>query len=64
MFPESFAPFLLGNPAVREVFMRHHADLLTPQYWQAQKERIQHGHVHDVFPYPAERRFPAGAARA
>ena len=64
VFPETFAPFLLGNPAVREVFMRHHADLLTPQYWQAQKERIQHGHVHDVFPYPAERRFPAGAARA
>ena len=64
VFPETFAPFLLGNPAVREVFMRHHADLLTPQYWQAQKERIQHGHVHDDFPYPAERRFPAGAARA
>ena len=64
VFPETFAPFLLGNPAVREVFMRHHADLLTPQYWQAQKERIQHGHVHDVFPYPAERRFPSGAARA
>jgi len=64
VFPETFAPFLLGNPAVREVFMRHHADLLTPQYWQAQKERIQHGHVHDVFPYPAERRFTSGAARA
>ncbi len=59
VFPETFAPFLLGNPAVREVFMRHHADLLTPQYWQAHKERIQQGHVHDVFPYPAERRFSA-----
>ena len=28
VFPETFGPFLLGNPAVREVFMAHHADLL------------------------------------
>jgi len=64
VFPETFAPFLLGNPAVREVFMRHHADLLTPQYWQAHKERIQQGHVYDVFPYPQERRFATDGAAA
>ncbi len=58
VFPETFAPFLLGNPAVREVFLRHHADLLDPVFWQTHKERIQQGHVHDVFPYSAERRFP------
>ena len=57
VFPETFAPFLLGHPAVREVFMRHHADLLEPAFWQAHKERIQQGHVHDVFPYHSERRF-------
>jgi isocitrate dehydrogenase kinase/phosphatase len=28
VFPETFEPFLLGNPAVRQVFMKHHADLL------------------------------------
>ena len=28
VFPETFEPFLLGNPSVREVFMKHHADLL------------------------------------
>lgn len=60
VFPETFAPFLLGNPAVREVFMRHHADLLDPAFWQGQKQRIQQGHVHDVFPYDTERRFPPG----
>ena len=27
-FPRPSRPFLLGNPAVREVFMAHHADLL------------------------------------
>ncbi|MES2937756.1 MAG: bifunctional isocitrate dehydrogenase kinase/phosphatase [Pseudomonadota bacterium] len=66
VFPETFAPFLLGNPAVREVFMKHHADLLDPAFWQAHKERIAAGHVHDVFPYEREKRFvrrQAAAAR-
>ncbi len=57
VFPETFAPFLLGNLAVREVFMRHHADLLDAGYWQLHKERILAGHVHDVFPYEVHRRF-------
>ena len=61
VFPETFAPFLLGNPAVREVFMRHHADLLEAEFWQAHKERIADGHVFDVFPYEQDRRFPAAA---
>ncbi|MFG6448864.1 bifunctional isocitrate dehydrogenase kinase/phosphatase [Roseateles sp. BYS180W] len=59
VFPETFAPFLLGHSGVREVFMRHHADLLDPAFWQAHKERIQQGHVHDVFPYEVHRRFGA-----
>jgi isocitrate dehydrogenase kinase/phosphatase len=59
VFPETFEPFLLGNPAVREVFMAHHADLLDPAYWQAQKERILAGYVHDVFPYDPAKRFSA-----
>ena len=57
VFPETFGPFLLGNPAVREVFMRHHADLLDAEFWQANKERIAQGHVHDVFPYDRDKRF-------
>jgi isocitrate dehydrogenase kinase/phosphatase len=57
VFPETFAPFLLGNPAVREVFMKHHADLLDAGFWQGHKERILAGHVHDVFPYEPHRRF-------
>ena len=62
VFPETFGPFLLGNPAVREVFMAHHADLLDPAYWQGQQDRIRAGHVHDVFPYEAQQRFRRGAA--
>jgi isocitrate dehydrogenase kinase/phosphatase len=57
VFPETFGPFLLGNPAVREVFMRHHADLLDVAFWQAHQTRIRAGQVFDVFPYEPERRF-------
>ena len=57
VFPETFAPFLLGNPVIREAFMRHHADLLDAAFWQGHKERIVAGHVHDVFPYEASKRF-------
>jgi isocitrate dehydrogenase kinase/phosphatase len=57
VFPETFGPFLLGNPRVREIFMAHHADLLDPAFWQGCKERILAGHVHDVFPYEAGKRF-------
>ncbi len=57
VFPETFEPFLLGNPNVREVFMKHHADLLDATFWQGHKERILAGHVHDVFPYEAAKRF-------
>jgi isocitrate dehydrogenase kinase/phosphatase len=57
IFPESFEPFLLGNHAVREVFMKYHADLLDPAFWEANKARILAGHVHDVFPYDPDKRF-------
>jgi isocitrate dehydrogenase kinase/phosphatase len=58
VFPETFAPFLLGNPAVREVFMQHHADLLEVDFWQSHQARIATGHVHDVFPYERDKRLP------
>jgi isocitrate dehydrogenase kinase/phosphatase len=57
VFPETFGPFLLGNPTIREVFMKHHADLLDAAFWQSHKERILAGHVHDVFPYDPAKRF-------
>ena len=57
VFPETFGPFLLGNPTVRKYFMQHHADLLEASYWQEQKDSIAQGQVFDVFPYDEERRF-------
>ena len=40
VFPETFAPFLLGNDGIREVFMQHHAELLDAAFWQAHQARI------------------------
>lgn len=57
VFPETFGPFLLGHPAVREVFLQHHADLLEPAFWQAHQARIRQGHMHDVFPYDPSRQL-------
>ena len=57
VFPETFGPFLLGNSAVREIFMKHHADLLDAAFWQGHKDRILAGDVIDVFPYDREKRF-------
>ena len=62
VFPETFGPFLLGHPAVREVFLQHHADLLEPAFWQAHQARIRAGHVHDVFPYDSSRCLQPTAA--
>ena len=64
VFPETFAPFLLGNAAVKEVFMAHHADLLDAAFWQGHKERILAGHVHDVFPYEPAKRFSISGGAA
>ena len=64
VFPETFGPFLLGNPGVREVFMKHHAELLDAGFWQAHQDRIKAGHVHDVFPYDPGKRFQAPSRAA
>ena len=57
VFPETFGPFLLGNPMVRDIFMAHHANLLDAAYWQKNKDRILAGHMFDVFPYDQSKRF-------
>jgi len=62
VFPEQFGPFLLGHPEVKKYFMKHNAELLTPQYWQQARQRILDGVIADVFPYPQELRFSYRAA--
>ncbi|WP_250532816.1 bifunctional isocitrate dehydrogenase kinase/phosphatase [Caballeronia sp. AZ10_KS36] len=68
IFPETYGTFLLGDPRVREAFMRHHADLLDPALWQHHKEQLLQGEIADFFPYdPAIRfwiRYPERFAKA
>lgn len=57
VFPEEFATFLLSDPRLREPFLRHHGDLLDPEFWQAAQRRIESGELVDFFPYPESIRF-------
>jgi len=57
VFPEEFETFLLGSPQVRDAFMRHHADLLRPEFWQRCQEQVARGEIVDFWPYPEELRF-------
>jgi isocitrate dehydrogenase kinase/phosphatase len=50
---------------VKKYFMKHHAELLTPQFWEDARQRLLAGEIADVFPYPQELRFsfkPLGTA--
>ena len=60
VFPETFGAFLLGHPAVRDIFMRHHADLLQPDFWQAYQSSIREGYISNVFPYERSRFLHGG----
>jgi isocitrate dehydrogenase kinase/phosphatase len=57
VFPEEFEPFLLGDAKVRDAFLRHHADLLSPEFWQESQRRVGNGEIVDFFPYPEDVRF-------
>ncbi len=57
IFPEEFGTFLLSDPDTRRAFLRHHADLLAPEFWQEIKQKIADGLVPDFFPYPGDIRF-------
>ncbi|MGD2011571.1 MAG: bifunctional isocitrate dehydrogenase kinase/phosphatase [Desulfobacterales bacterium] len=54
VFPEAFHSFLGLKPALREIFLAHHADIFTPEFWQAHQRRIESGNLAHVYPY---RRF-------
>jgi isocitrate dehydrogenase kinase/phosphatase len=57
VFPEEFETFVLGDRSVREAFLRHHADLLRPPFWQDAQRRVAEGEIVDFFPYPESVRF-------
>jgi isocitrate dehydrogenase kinase/phosphatase len=57
VFPEQFERFLVGDPALREMFYEDHRDLLDPRFWIEKQDRVRAGLQDDVYPYPEEARF-------
>jgi hypothetical protein len=46
-----------AHPHLRELFLRDHAELLEPEFWQTAQRRIESGELMDFFPYPASLRL-------
>ncbi|HVO00205.1 MAG TPA: bifunctional isocitrate dehydrogenase kinase/phosphatase [Steroidobacteraceae bacterium] len=40
VFPEQWLPFLAMPPALREVFLAHHGELLTAPWWRARQAEV------------------------
>lgn len=57
IFPEEFATFVLTDPALREAFLRHHADLLDAAWWQSRQEALRANGLAEVLSYPPTLRF-------
>ena len=60
VFPEEFETFLLSNQKTKKPFLKYHSELLNPDYWKMQQEKIKRGFFEDVFPYSEEERFTPG----
>lgn len=57
IFPEELRTWL-GLPSPwRHVFMEHHAELFTVDFWQNTQARFTRGQVTHIFPYPAHKRL-------
>ncbi len=60
VFPEQFIGFFGFSPELKEVFLRHHEDLLTPEFWRRAQDRIRSGKLDPILPYTeAQRLRPA-----
>ena len=56
IFPEQFIEFLGFKPHAKQAFLEHHADLLTPEYWNNLKQRHEAGEIIEVLPYTVDHR--------
>lgn len=57
IFPEEFATFIFNDNHQRDLFVRHHGNLLTAAYWQEVQADLNAGKVADIFPYPQDIRL-------
>ncbi len=59
MFPEQWLPFLGLPRALRETFVKRHADLLHPAFWQGVQARLAAGELISILPYQPQQRLGA-----
>jgi isocitrate dehydrogenase kinase/phosphatase len=62
VFPEQFINFLGLEPRQLEVFLEHHGELLTPEFWRDMQRRHQAGEVLEILPYRPSLSTRASAA--
>lgn len=59
VFPEEMGAFLGLAPHLRDVFLEHHGDLLTPEFWWDTQDQIRAGIWIHIRPYSeAQRLYP------
>ena len=51
IFPETYKTFLLGNDRIKQLLLKHHADLFDPAMWQSYKDRLLSGEIPDFIEY-------------
>ena len=60
IFPEELGRFLGVDDRLQTVFLRHHQDLFTVDFWRTMQERNREGEVIDFFPYGRAAADPSG----
>lgn len=55
VFPETFLNFLAFSDEQRELFLKVHGDILTPDFWRNVQEKVAAGEMMEVLPYHPHR---------
>ncbi len=55
VFPETFINFLGFDPALKQVFLDAHREVLTAEWWRGIQERLREGELLEVLPYHKHR---------
>ncbi|MBX7167553.1 MAG: bifunctional isocitrate dehydrogenase kinase/phosphatase [Pirellulales bacterium] len=58
MFPEEFLYFIGLSGPLRDVFLEHHGDLFTVEFWQEVQRRLRARQIIHIAPYGADQRLP------
>ncbi len=57
VFPEQILTFVTTQPKIKQLFLKHHSDLLEADYWKGKQAAVREGRYDDIFPYPRSLRF-------